>query len=83
MKRVVNMKFEELIKEGKLVLISNKKNSLIDCTSVLPEMITRAATRPNILKGFPSAGFIDNRYKIYPDFNKILATYRPGLSKEE
>jgi len=36
MKIVVAKKFEELIRDGKLALVSNKKNSLIDFTFVLP-----------------------------------------------
>ena len=51
MKRIVAKKFDSLIRDGKLRLVANKKNSLIDFTSSLLEMIIRAATRPNILKG--------------------------------
>ena len=70
MNRVVAKKFEEVIRDVKLVLVSNKKNSLIDFTSILPEMVTHAGTKFNILKDFLSAGFIGDKYKRYPDFNK-------------
>ena len=83
MKRIVAKIIDDLIRDGKLVLVANKKNSLIDFTSVLPEMITRAATWPNILKGFLSARFIDDKYRRCPDVNTILSTCRRNPSKEE
>jgi len=38
MKRVVDNFFEETIRDGRMTLVSNKKNSLIDYTSILPEI---------------------------------------------
>ena len=36
-------------------------------------MITKAATRNNIHHGFIANSLGDEKYKYYPDFNKILA----------
>ena len=54
---------------------ANKEKSLIDFVASIPAMVTKAATRDNI-----QHGLVDDKFKRYPDFNKMLSTRRrnPG-----
>ena len=76
MKRIVQQAFVTLHEEQRLDLKANKKKSLIDFVASIPAMVTKAATRDNIQHGFIANGLVDDKYKRYPDFNKILTIYR-------
>ena len=46
-------------------------------------MGTTAATRDNIQHGFIANGLVDDKFKRYPDFNKMLSTCRRNLGNED
>ena len=83
MKLFAHKMFESLSKDGKLVLKPTKKHALLDFISVVPEMVTIAAKRSYILKGFTTPGMIDSTFHRYPDYNTLLATCRRNPSKAE
>jgi len=68
--------FAKLKNADKLNLKANKRNTLIDFLSMVPEMTTNAVKRFHVIKGFKKPDLIDKKYGRYPDFNLILATYR-------
>ena len=76
MKRIVQHVFVKLHEEQRLDLIANKKTLLIDFIASIPAMGIKVATRDNIQHGFIANGLVDEIYKRYPTFNKILATCR-------
>ena len=76
MKKIVQQTFVKLHEEQSLDLKAKKKKSLIDFVASIPAMIIKAATRDNIQHRFIANGFVDEKYKRYPDFNKILTTCR-------
>ena len=57
-------------------LKANKKKSLTDFVASIPVMVTKVATRDNVQHGFIANSLVDETYKRYLDFNKILATCR-------
>ena len=75
--------FSSLAKDGRISIKSSKKNALVDFLSVVPEIVTFAAKRSFIIKGFLVPGMIDSKFKRYPDFNTILSTCRRNPSREE
>ena len=46
-------------------------------------MTSKAVTRKNVIHGFKENGMIDTKCLSYPDFDKILTTYRTDPTKEE
>ena len=52
MKRLVTDMFTSLLTNNKITLKPSKKDALIDFLSVVPEIVTNAAKRRYILKGF-------------------------------
>ena len=68
---------------GELFLKHTAEKALLDHITVLPSIITRAATPENVTKGFTLNGTVDVKTKAWPDFNAILKTCRRTISKEE
>ena len=66
-----------------LALKGNKKSTLIDFLAVLPDVVTKACDSKNIRTGFIAAGIIDKDNYRFPVLNKILATCRRNVTKEE
>jgi len=83
MKKLLLKAFASDDKLACLSLKPSKKNALIDFLSVLPEVATKACTPKNIRHGFIEAGYIDPDKFRYPVFNKILATCRRAIKKDE
>ena len=80
MKRRVDQGFEVMKDEG-LNLNPIKRNALIDFLSCLPETLTKAVTRPNIVHGFVANGMVGDEKKYdskfgFPDFDLVLSTVR-------
>ena len=76
MKRSVKSSFAQLYNQNKVCLKSSKKNSLVDFISSVPEIVTRAVSKENCRSGFVATGFVDSKFKKYPDFDCLLATCR-------
>ena len=81
MKKIISQGLKSL--NDKVQLKTTKKNALIDFISSLPEMTSKAVTRKNVIHGFKENGMIDAKCLSYPDFDKILTTYRTDPTKEE
>ena len=75
--------FTSLLTNNKITLKPSKKDALIDFLSVVPEIVTNAAKRSYILKGFLVPGMVDRKFNRYPDFNTLLSTCRRNPSKQE
>ncbi|EJK66261.1 hypothetical protein THAOC_12831 [Thalassiosira oceanica] len=82
-KAKVSEAFKSDPKLKSLSLKSTKKGALIDFLAVIGKIITRACDSDNIQAGFIAAGFIDGQALRYPVLNKILATCRRNITKEE
>ena len=68
------------MKEKGLNLNLTKRNALIDFLSCLPEVLTKAATRSNIVHGFVSNGLVGDEMKFnskfaFPDFEMMLVDF--------
>lgn len=83
MKRLVTDMFTSLLTNNKITLKPSKKDALIDFLSVVPEIVTNAAKRSYILKGFLVPGMVDRKFNRYPDFNTLLSTCRRNPSEQE
>ena len=83
MKRIVQQAFVKLHKEQRLELKANKKKSLIDFVASNSAMVTKAAARENIQHGFIANGLVDDKFKRYPDFNKMRSTCRRNPENED
>jgi hypothetical protein len=59
--------------EGKLRLRPNKTQALIDFVSSVPQILSQAATPPNIKHGFVENGMADGKKKAFPDYNALAA----------
>ncbi len=69
---------------SKLCIKIPKKNSLIDFLSVLPTILTCAMIHENnIIHGFISNGFLDDKSHWFPVMNKILGTCCRMPTKEQ
>lgn len=66
-----------------LRLKSTKKGALIDFLAVIGPIITRACDSQNIRDGFIAGGYIDKDALRYPVLNKLLATCRRNITKDE
>ena len=73
MKHLIAKLFSDLTAEGKLALKVSERNNLIDFLGTFPEIVTRAATRDNIVPEFISTGMTDSKFNQYLGFNKILS----------
>ncbi|EJK76050.1 hypothetical protein THAOC_02207, partial [Thalassiosira oceanica] len=66
-----------------LKLRSTKKGALIDFLAVIGDVATRACSSKNIRDGFVAGGYIDDKVFRYPVLNKLLATCRRNITKDE
>jgi hypothetical protein len=76
MKIIVDNGFHDLVAQGKLRLRPNKTQGLIDFVSSVPQILSQAATPPNIKHGFVENGMADGKKKRFPDYDALLATCR-------
>jgi len=83
MKQLVSTMFTKLSKDGKIALKPSKKNALINFLSCVPEIVTSAAKRDFIIKGFLTPGMMNDKYKRYPNIDTILPTCRRNPSQQE
>ena len=87
MKRVIMQGFEEMMDKG-LNLNLIKRKALIDFLSCIPEVLTKAATRSNIVHGFVSNGLVGdersyNSKFAMADFKLMLSTIRRDVTTTE
>ena len=81
MKQLVNTMFTKLSKDGKISLKTSKKNALVDFLSCVPEIVTSAAKRDFIIKGFLTPGLITPSISVIPTltpFYPPAAAIRPN-----
>ena len=83
LKCAVKTYFSKLYHSGQLNLKLKKRNALTYFVACVPQMITKSATRDNILHGFLENGMLDHKCKWYPNFNSMLAMWRTNPTKDE
>jgi hypothetical protein len=83
LKRAIAAQFQALTAQGKLNLRPNKYKALIDFIACLPEMLTKACTRENIVHGSTANGMLDQKKRRFPDFDNLLGTCRKHPTVEE
>jgi hypothetical protein len=83
LKRAIAAQFQALTAEAKLNLRPNKYKALIDFIACLPEMLTKACTRENIVHGSTANGMLDQKKRRFPGFDNLLGTCRKHPTVEE
>ena len=83
LKRVLVHEFDHLTTSKILNLPNNKRRSLTDFVSCIPQTTARACTTDRIKHGFLANGMIDLGTSRYPYFDKMLATCRSNIPTEQ
>ena len=83
LKRILVQEFDRLTRSKVLNLPNQKRRALIDFVACIPQAMARSCTANGIRHGFLENGMIDSKTNPFPDFDKMLATCRSNITKEQ